>query len=69
MTLFADSQQEYIIAQNLTVVNTSETQDVSSYNQVKEMTDFETGSIYGKMFLGGLAVLISIVIIRFVRGQ
>lgn len=69
MALFADSQQEYLIANNITVENTSQSQNISSYDQIKNMTDYDTGSNFGKLFLGGLAVLLMIVVIRFVRGQ
>lgn len=68
-TIYTESQNEYLIAQNIGVNNTSEYMDVSSYDQITNMTDFETKSIYGNMFLGGLGVLMVIVVIRWVRGQ
>ena len=68
-TIYTESQSEYLIAQNIGVNNTSEDMDVSSYDQITDMTDFETKSKYGNMFLGGLGVLMVIVVIRFVRGQ
>ena len=68
-TIYYETQIEYITAQNTSAQNTSENIEVSSYDQIKEMTDFETNSNYGNMFLGGLGILVFIVIIRFVRGQ
>lgn len=68
MTVYTSSQAEYLQAGNVTG-NTSDNLEVSSYDQIKDMTDFETNSNYGTMFLGGLGVLMFVVIIRFVRGQ
>jgi len=68
-TIYYETQISYLTAQNTTAQNTSEEIEVSSYNQIKEMTDFETNSKYGTMFLSGLGVLMFIIIIRFVRGQ
>lgn len=62
MASYSSSQYEYQQMQN---ASDSET----SFDQITNMTDFETHSVYGKMFLGGLAVLMAIIIIRFVRGQ
>ena len=69
MTIYTESQTEYLIAQNVGVNNTSQSMDVSSYDQITDMTDFETKSKYGNMFFSGLGVLMVIVVIRFVRGQ
>lgn len=68
-TIYTESQSEYLIAQSVGVNNTSQSMDISSYDQITDMTDFETNSKYGNMFLSGLGVLMVIVIIRFVRGQ
>lgn len=67
--VYADTQHDYLTAQNTSIQNTSENVEVSSYDHIKEMTDFETHSNYGNMFLGGLGILMFVVIIRLVRGQ
>ena len=63
MAVFESSQNEYLLAENVSVG------DEEGFDRVTAMTDLETGSEYGKMFMGGLAVLMGIVVIRFVRGQ
>lgn len=63
MAMFESSQNEYLLSENVSVG------DEEGFDRVTAMTEFETGSEYGKMFLGGLAVLMGIVVIRFIRGQ
>lgn len=57
---YSTSQNEY---------QEANTDNETTFQQITNMTDFDTYSVYGKMFLGGLAILMAIITIRFIRGQ
>lgn len=67
--LYTTSQVEYLETNDIIAYNTSDVQSVSDYDQVADMTELETYSEYGAIFMSGLAILMIIVAIRFIRGQ
>ena len=67
--LYTTSQVEYLETNDIIAYNTSDVQTTADYDQVADMTELETYSEYGAIFVGGLGVLMTIVVIRFIRGQ
>jgi hypothetical protein len=67
--LYTTSQVEYLETNDIIAYNTSDVQTAADYDQVADMTEMDTYSEYGTIFMSGLGILMVIVIIRFLRGQ
>jgi len=67
VSLYTNSQYEY--GQDVSYNQSLNETDISSFETLKNASDIETFSIYGKMFISGIGILVGFVILRFIRGQ